>query len=104
MSGHVDGVGIVRAFDRLAADGSATLTVEVPRGLARYLAPKGSIAVQGVSLTVNAVEGACFTVNLIPHTLGVTTLGCLRAGSQVNLEIDLIARYVARLMEFAPPG
>ena len=70
------------------------------RTLARFIAPKGSIAVQGVSLTVNAVTGARFAVNLIPHTLAVTTLTRLAPGAPVNLEIDLVARYVARLNEF----
>ena len=81
----------------LNADLSVTLEVEVPTALARFVAPKGSIAVQGVSLTVNAVSGTRFTVNLIPHTLAVTTLGDLAPGARVNLEADLIARYVARL-------
>ena len=105
MTGHVDGVGTVVAATPVpvAADapewsrGSVRFEVEAPRELARYVAPKGSIAVDGVSLTVNGVEGARFHVNLIPHTLGVTTLGRLAAGARVNLEVDLIARYVARL-------
>jgi riboflavin synthase len=73
------------------------LEVDAPRDLARFIAPKGSIAVDGVSLTVNAVRGSVFAVNLIPHTLAVTTLRTLAPGARVNLEIDLVARYVARL-------
>ena len=80
-------------------DGSWRLDVEAPRELARFIAAKGSIAVDGVSLTVNEVDGARFSVNLIPHTLAVTTLKSLAEGDAVNLEIDLIARYVARLHE-----
>jgi len=72
--------------------------VRAPRGLARYIARKGSIAVNGVSLTVNAVRGAEFEVNLIPHTLAVTTFKSLRAGDRVNLEVDLLARYADRLL------
>jgi riboflavin synthase len=101
MSGHVDGVGVVQAVVPVApGDGSVTFTVDAPAALARYIAPKGSIAVQGVSLTVNTVEGARFAVNLIPHTLAVTTLAQLAPGDRVNLEVDVIARYVARLREF----
>jgi riboflavin synthase len=99
MSGHVDGVGRVRTFAPVAADayGSFRLQVEAPRELARFIAAKGSIAIDGVSLTVNEVDGSMFTVNLIPHTLAVTTLRTLATDSRVNLEIDLVARYVARL-------
>ena len=103
MSGHVDGVGTVVAFDRVdevaSGDGSFRLEIEVPAPLARFVAAKGSIAVDGVSLTVNGVAGARFHVNLIPHTLDVTTLKNLCPGARVNLEVDLIARYVARLAE-----
>jgi riboflavin synthase len=103
VAGHVDGVGVVRAIQPVAeAGGSVMLDVEVPPALARFVAPKGSIAVQGVSLTVNAVDGARFGVNLIPHTLAVTTLGRLSPGARVNLEADLIARYVARLHDAQP--
>ena len=101
MSGHVDGVGVVHGVVPVAGgDGSVTFTVETPAPLARYIAAKGSIAVNGVSLTVNTVDGASFAVNLIPHTLAVTTLSQLAPGDRVNLEVDLIARYVARLREF----
>lgn len=102
MTGHVDGVGCVIRFEPVAGDanGSWLLEIDAPPALARFIAPKGSIAVQGVSLTVNAVTGARFAVNLIPHTLTVTTLRRLTPGAPVNLEIDLVARYVARLGEF----
>jgi riboflavin synthase len=101
MTGHVDGLGVVKAFAPVPADqhGSSRLDVEAPSELARFIAPKGSIAIDGVSLTVNEVDGARFSVNLIPHTLAVTTLKSLAEGDAVNLEIDLIARYVARLRD-----
>jgi riboflavin synthase len=103
VTGHVDGVGTVAAFDRVeevaSGTGSYRLEIDAPRALARFIATKGSIAVQGVSLTVNGVEGARFHVNLIPHTLEVTTLKSLAPGAKVNLEVDLVARYVARLAE-----
>ena len=98
VSGHVDGVGTVTAFEELG--GSARLEIEAPADLARYIARKGSIAVDGVSLTVNAVTGTRFEVNVIPHTRAVTTLGALAAGACVNLEVDMIARYVERLAAF----
>jgi len=98
VSGHVDGVGEVVEFTDLGE--SWKLAVRSPQALAKYIAVKGSIAINGVSLTVNQVDGAVFYVNLIPHTLAVTTLNELRAGTKVNLEIDLIARYVERLREF----
>jgi len=96
VSGHVDGVGEVVEVAELG--GSARLAIRAPAALARYIARKGSIAVDGVSLTVNAVDGGRFEVNLIPHTRAVTTLGSLAAGSRVNLEIDMIARYAERLL------
>ena len=96
VSGHVDGVGEVVAFDDLGE--SSKLSVSVPPSLAKYIAVKGSITLNGVSLTVNEVMGTAFTVNLIPHTLAVTTLSELKAGSKINLEIDLIARYVERML------
>jgi riboflavin synthase len=92
VTGHVDGVGEVLTF----ADG--VLCVRAPREFVRYIARKGSICVDGVSLTVNRVEGEAFEVFLIPHTQKVTTLGALATGSRVNLEVDLIARYVDRLL------
>ncbi len=99
MTGHVDGVGEVVAFAAVTGDagGSWRLEIAAPEALARFIAAKGSIAVQGVSLTVNGVEGRRFHVNLIPHTLAATTLGTLSAGDPVNLEVDLVARYVQRL-------
>lgn len=96
VSGHVDGVGEVIRFD--PAGESMLLAVRAPDVLARYLARKGSIAVNGVSLTVNDVEGGEFRINLIPHTLAVTNLGALAPGAKVNLEADIIARYCARLL------
>jgi riboflavin synthase len=95
VTGHVDGLGTVIRFER--AGECYTLAVAAPSELARYIARKGSITVDGVSLTVNTVDGAGFTVNLIPHTLEVTTLKRLQPGTAVNLEIDLLARYVERL-------
>jgi riboflavin synthase len=92
VTGHVDGVGEV-----VRREGSV-YAVRAPRSLARCIARKGSICIDGVSLTVNRVEGEVFEVNLIPHTLAVTTLSRLAAGSKVNLEIDLIARYVERML------
>jgi len=105
VSGHVDGVGKVAHFSQVANDayGSWLLRIEAPKELAPFLAYKGSIVVNGVSLTVNKTEDsphACIVdINLIPHTLQSTTLGKLRQGDAVNLEIDLIARYVARMLE-----
>jgi riboflavin synthase len=96
VSGHVDGVGEVTRFEPVGE--SWLLEARVPGALAGYLARKGSVTVNGVSLTVNRTEGARFTVNLIPHTLAVTNLDDLRVGSRVNLEIDLVARYVERLL------
>ncbi|MDD3883808.1 MAG: riboflavin synthase [Gallionella sp.] len=97
VSGHVDGVGEVTAFVDLGE--SWRLVVRAPQALAKYIAMKGSITINGVSLTINRVAGCEFEVNLIPHTLAVTTLGRLQAGATVNLEIDLIARYVERMQQ-----
>jgi riboflavin synthase len=97
VSGHVDGVGRVAA---IAPEGASRRFVfEAPPPLARFIASKGSIAVDGVSLTVNEVDEVRFGVNIIPHTLSVTTLGRAGPGDRVNLEIDLLARYVARLID-----
>ncbi len=96
VSGHVDGVGEVVAFD--AVGESMRLVIDAPESLARYIARKGSICIQGTSLTVNRVEGARFEINLIPHTLSVTTLGTLSPGARVNLEVDMIARYCERML------
>lgn len=97
VAGHVDGVGEIAA---LAPEGeSLRVTVAAPAGIARFIAAKGSVAMDGASLTVNEVEGARFGVNLIPHTRVATTFGALEVGAKVNLEIDVLARYVARLAE-----
>lgn len=96
VTGHVDGVGTLIAMEEIA--GSHKLRFAAPQDMAFGIAPKGSITIDGVSLTVNEVEGAEFEVNIIPHTWDVTTLGKLTVGSKVNLEIDLIARYVARYL------
>ena len=98
VQGHVDGVGDVAAFDR-DETGGAWLTVRAPSELGRYLVEKGSIAVDGVSLTVAARDRDRFSVALIPHTLNVTTLGATRLGDPVNLEVDVIAKYVEALMD-----
>jgi riboflavin synthase len=95
VQGHVDGVGRVEAFDDLG--GSFRLVVEAPAELGRYIAKKGSITVDGVSLTVNEVDGASFEINIIPHTRSVTTFRNLSAGARVNLEVDMMARYIERL-------
>lgn len=99
VAGHVDGVGQVLSAS--TEHGSTRWRFEVPHALGRYIAPKGSVAVNGVSLTVNEVEGATFGVNIIPHTTEVTTFGRLQPGDVVNIEIDTVARYVARLTEYA---
>ena len=98
VSGHVDGVGTVHRFRPIGE--SHLLEIDTPRELARYIIRKGSITVNGVSLTVNAIDGTRFALNLIPHTLQQTTLKHLHAGSRVNLEVDMIARYVERLTQF----
>jgi riboflavin synthase len=99
VSGHVDGVGEVVTVT--PEGGSRRVRIRAPAPLHRFIAPKGSIAVDGVSLTVNEVEGDTFGVNLIPHTWEVTTLGGLQPGDRVNLEIDVLARYAARWLETA---
>ena len=95
VAGHIDGVGRVVSIESDAR--SQRWLFELPAALARYLAPKGSICIDGVSLTVNEVDGARFGVNLIPHTIDVTTLGERKVGDAVNIEVDLVARYVERL-------
>jgi riboflavin synthase len=97
VQGHVDGVGEVAALERTSDDG-AWLTVRAPDALGRYLVEKGSVTVDGISLTVAAIDGATFSVALIPHTLDVTTLGTAEVGHPVNLEVDVIARYVESLL------
>ena len=96
VSGHVDGVGTVVRLDPVGDN--RLLAIEAPRELAKYIASKGSVAVNGVSLTVNATDYSVFEVNLIPHTLRSTNLGELAAGTKVNLEVDLLARYVERIL------
>lgn len=102
MSGHVDGAGTVAKFETVGDN--RRLVIEAPAQIARYIARKGSIAVNGVSLTVNGVEGNTFEVNLIAHTLLSTTLLQLKQGVRVNLEVDLLARYIERLQEAGSTG
>jgi riboflavin synthase len=97
VAGHADGLARLVARENLTD--MARLSFEVPQALARFIAPKGSVALDGVSLTVNEVTGARFSTLIIPHTLAVTTLGALAVGDEVNLEVDLMARYAARLLE-----
>ncbi|WP_406857393.1 riboflavin synthase [Alsobacter sp. KACC 23698] len=112
VSGHVDGVAEVVARDDVTADEgeggawgpTARFTIRAPAGLAKFIAEKGSVALDGVSLTVNSVESDLFSVFLIPHTLQVTTLGALKAGDRLNLEVDQMARYAARLAEAREQG
>ena len=105
VSGHVDGIGMVAVWQ---LDGrSWRLRIQAPDALARYIAEKGSISVDGVSLTVNRVDGAAFELNIVPHTLAETTLANFKIGQRVNLEVDLIARYLERLLlggQAAQPG
>ncbi|HRF09749.1 MAG TPA: riboflavin synthase [Xanthobacteraceae bacterium] len=98
VSGHVD--GIAEVVSREDFDQSSRITLRAPEALARYIAIKGSVALDGISLTVNEVKGRDFSVHLIPHTLQVTNWNGLKAGDKVNLEVDQLARYVARLAEF----
>lgn len=100
VSGHVDGIAELISRDDFLD--SAALSFRAPTELARFIAAKGSVALDGVSLTVNAVDGAAFSVLIIPHTLNVTTLGALQPGARVNIEIDQMARYAARLLETLP--
>ncbi len=96
VSGHVDGVGVVR--ERVAAGRSVRFVIEAPAALAKYIAVKGSICVDGVSLTVNEVSGGAFAVNIVPHTLQATTFGAFQPGRRVNIEVDVVARYLERLL------
>ena len=98
VSGHVDGVAEV--LEATPENASVRWRFRAPPGLGRFVAPKGSVALDGVSLTVNEVDGAVFGVNIIPHTSAVTTFGTLQPGDRVNLEVDTLARYVARMLEF----
>ena len=98
VSGHVDGVAEV--LEAAPENASVRWRFRAPRDVARFIAPKGSVALDGVSLTVNEVDGAIFGVNIIPHTASVTSFGTLQPGRRVNLEVDTLARYVARILEF----
>lgn len=105
VSGHVDGIGVVKS--RTADSRSVRFAIEAPAELAHYIATKGSICIDGVSLTVNGVDGAVFELNIVPHTLAETTLDDYRPGRKVNLEVDLVARYLERLLlgdRAAQPG
>ena len=102
VTGHVDGVGEVVSVD--AAGRSTRLVIAVPAVLSRYIAAKGSVAVDGVSLTVNAVDGAEFEVNIIPHTQAVTVIGEYARGTAVNIEVDMLARYLERLVRTDADG
>ncbi|WP_411725339.1 riboflavin synthase [Methyloglobulus sp.] len=97
VSGHVDGIG--ELVEKKADGRSVRLTFKVPDDLAKYIAEKGSISINGISLTVNTVNGALFSVNIVPHTLKETTLADIAVGNQVNLEVDLLARYLERLLQ-----
>jgi riboflavin synthase len=101
VSGHVNGIAELVAREDLPD--MARLSLRVPAALSRFIAPKGSVALDGVSLTVNEAESATFSVLIIPHTLKVTTFGGLRAGARLNLEVDQMARYAARLLEAGQP-
>lgn len=96
VSGHVDGVGVV--VNRREVARSVQFRIKAPETLAKYIAEKGSVCVDGVSLTINAIHGAEFEVNIVPHTLTETTLGTIKEDSEVNLEVDVVARYLERLM------
>ncbi len=102
VSGHVDGVGQIRSIE--ARGEARQIAVDVPPALRRYIAEKGSICIDGVSLTVNAVDAQGFWIGLVPHTLEVTTLGRMQVGTPVNLEVDLLARYVERILTVGGQG
>lgn len=97
VSGHVD--GIAKLFSRAADSDSVRLIFDAPEAFQRFIAPKGSVVIDGVSLTVNEADGTRFGINIIPHTQTATTLGALQAGDEVNFEVDLIARYLDRLIQ-----
>jgi riboflavin synthase len=96
VSGHVDGIG--KVIEKEVDARSIRFTLKAPDNLAKYIAEKGSICINGISLTVNSIDGAHFSVNIVPHTLQETTLGFTESGAEVNLEVDLLARYLERLM------
>ena len=101
VSGHVD--GIARVLELIPAGDAVRVLLEAPEALRRFIAAKGSVCLDGVSLTVNAAKGGVFEIMLIPHTLTVTNLKALRAGSELNLEVDLLARYVVQYLEATEP-
>jgi len=96
VSGHVDGIGVIK--EKTSVGRSVQYRIAVPDDLAKYIAAKGSVCVDGISLTVNKVEGSQFDVNIVPHTLHATTLGAAMAGHKVNIEVDMLARYLERLL------
>ena len=96
VSGHVDGIG--KIVERYADGRSVRFHIQAPNEMAKYIAEKGSVCIDGISLTVNAVKGAVFELNIVPHTLQETTMGQFKAGTEVNLEVDIIARYLERLI------
>ena len=101
VTGHIDGVGVVKQSRAAGTEhAGVAIDIEAPAELARFIAAKGSVTVDGVSLTVNAVSGSCFSVHLIPHTLAATTLGGLTPGAGVNLEVDIVARYLERMASY----
>ena len=110
VTGHVDGVAVIERIDQVTAEGdgawgaTSRFTVRVPHEIARFIAAKGSVCLDGTSLTVNTVDGDRLTVLLIPHTMEVTTWGLRRVGDRLNAEVDLMARYAARLAEAQRPG
>jgi riboflavin synthase len=108
VTGHIDGLATIVARDEVTGEGpwgpTARFALRAPRALSRFIAEKGSVALDGTSLTVNEVEGDTFSVLIIPHTLAATTWGERRAGDALNLEVDLMARYAARLAEARSPG
>jgi riboflavin synthase len=108
VTGHIDDLATIMARDEVTGDGpwgpTARFSLRTPPALSRFVAQKGSVALDGTSLTVNEVEGDTFSVLIIPHTLAVTTWGERRAGDALNLEVDLMARYAARLAEARSPG
>jgi riboflavin synthase len=98
VQGHVDGTGTFLALDRIEDGDDYWLRIEIPPELARYVISKGSLSIEGISLTVAKIEGTIVTVAIIPHTIAATNLGSLRAGDEVNLEVDMIAKYVEKMM------
>jgi riboflavin synthase len=110
VTGHIDGLAIIEAIEQITAEGegawgaTSKFVIRVPHALSRFIAAKGSVCLDGTSLTVNTVAGDTLSVLLIPHTMEVTTWGSRRAGDRLNVEVDLMARYAARLAEVERPG